>query len=121
MDRKAIFQKVKTHLLTQKRKSMDPADAFCSYRGTENRSCAIGCLIPDSIYDPDIERLTVIHAKVSKDFERFQVAFLCEGDNDVLWNRARILECMCFEGHGPPFCPKCGCPKDLPTNGETPK
>lgn len=51
------FKKVKKHLLTQKQKSQSP-HVFtdkCQYRGNNNTSCAIGCLIPDEIYSHDME------------------------------------------------------------------
>ncbi len=48
-----VFDKVATHLLTQKKKSI--GEDGCSYRGEDNTSCAVGCLIPDSKYTPEIE------------------------------------------------------------------
>lgn len=46
-----IFDKVATHLLTQKTKSVK--DGTCMYRGPDGCQCAAGCLIPDDIYDYD--------------------------------------------------------------------
>lgn len=34
-------------------------EALCAYRGDNGRKCAVGCLIPDSEYDPYIEGLGV--------------------------------------------------------------
>lgn len=48
------FQRVKTHLLTQMKKSITPG-GDCSYRDYNGLSCAIGCLIPDEIYNDKIE------------------------------------------------------------------
>lgn len=54
------FEKVKAHLLAQgkqaKHDGADGAPAWCCYRvpGTDLK-CAIGCLIPDDVYSPDIE------------------------------------------------------------------
>lgn len=51
------FQKVKNHLLTQNCSSVSIEDEHaCMYRGVNNTSCAIGCLIPDEIYSPKMER-----------------------------------------------------------------
>ena len=49
-----IFNKVATHLLTQKVKSFG-SDAGCLYRGPNGTSCAVGCLIKEEHYDPEIE------------------------------------------------------------------
>ena len=51
-----IYQKSRAHLLTQKKKS---ADFFCRYRTTDGLMCAVGCFIPDELYDPGIEGRTV--------------------------------------------------------------
>lgn len=64
-----IYTTVRTHLLTQMEKSkIDPAkveeineakkqsgfsyigEATCAYRGLGGKTCAIGCLIPDTLY-----------------------------------------------------------------------
>ena len=61
-----LFDKVATHLLTQKCRSMGtyPEGASiantnltsgCLYRGTDNTQCAFGCLIPDELYQPSME------------------------------------------------------------------
>ncbi len=46
-----IFDKVATHLLTQKKKSLMPEELSgfckCAYRGKDGLSCAVGCLITD--------------------------------------------------------------------------
>jgi hypothetical protein len=51
-----IFDKVALHLLSYAKqgfKSVD--DRGCLYRNGEGLSCAVGCLIPDDLYDPVIE------------------------------------------------------------------
>ena len=54
-----VFDFVVNHLLTQKEKSMcyhEPtSEISCAYRGENNLSCAIGCLISDSEYKENIE------------------------------------------------------------------
>jgi len=54
VNRQEVFDKVATHLLTQKRKSMGSSN-LCMYRGPNGLKCAIGCLIPDDLYNKSIE------------------------------------------------------------------
>ena len=62
-----IFNKVGKHLLTQLEQSRqtnpnDPAFAGrCLYRTHTGLKCAIGCLIPDDIYDIDMENNSAGH------------------------------------------------------------
>jgi len=68
-DLKAIFDKVSDHLLQQNRKSYLSG---CRYRTPDGRSCAIGCLIPDNIFEihgKEIEGLTVSKEPVKKVLE----------------------------------------------------
>ena len=53
MTKRAVFNKVAKHLLTQNCKST--GDSGCMYRGYQGTSCAIGCLIPDKLYDWSME------------------------------------------------------------------
>jgi hypothetical protein len=66
MTAQEIFDKVATHLLTQKVKShvkiptgcSTPGQENylrCSYRGENGTSCAVGCLISDDDYSPRME------------------------------------------------------------------
>ena len=52
-----IFDAVATHLLKQNRQAKDGLS--CCYRGIENTKCAVGCLIDDANYHPDMEGYTV--------------------------------------------------------------
>lgn len=49
-----IFDKVVTHLLTQNAKSVDNMND-CLYRNEQGLRCAVGCLIADEHYTPDLE------------------------------------------------------------------
>ena len=53
----AVFDKVVKHLLTQKRRS--EGKEGCAYRGKGGDMCAVGCLISDKAYDPEIEGFAV--------------------------------------------------------------
>lgn len=56
MNAQEIFDKVAAHLATQKVASFERFQG-CLYRGPKGTMCAVGCLIPDSAYSPDFERL----------------------------------------------------------------
>jgi len=60
MNKQEIFDKVATHLLTQMEKSGHIVTSSCLYRSPNGLKCAIGCLIPDELYDPEFEGKTVI-------------------------------------------------------------
>jgi hypothetical protein len=62
-----IFDRVKAHLLAQGRPAIG-RDGGCAYRGKDGRgdtSCALGCLIPDDVYDKSIEGVTMTPIDVS--------------------------------------------------------
>lgn len=51
MSRQAIYDKVRDHLLAQKKKSVTAKDkSLCAYRGVGGLKCAAGVLIPDECY-----------------------------------------------------------------------
>lgn len=54
----SVYDRVALHLLTQGEPSFD-ADRECAYRGVNNTSCAVGCLIKDEFYYPDLEGWSV--------------------------------------------------------------
>lgn len=57
MTRQEIFNRIWTHLNQQKRPAINK-EGGCVYRyktKTRTLSCAIGCLIPDELYDPEME------------------------------------------------------------------
>ena len=53
-----IFSFVINHLQTQGR-SFDEKTMECMYRGSNNTSCAVGCLILDGEYTKDMEGINV--------------------------------------------------------------
>lgn len=63
MTAQELFDKVATHLLTQNRASIDEKLDFCKYRLYRDNdpplSCAVGCLIPDNQYDPEMEGVLI--------------------------------------------------------------
>jgi len=53
MTQQDIFDIVAAHLWTQGKQSKEGKD--CLYRSSTGLSCAIGCLIPDAEYKPEME------------------------------------------------------------------
>lgn len=59
MNNQEAFDKVVAHLKTQKKRSTESlslkAGDKCLYRGPNGLKCAIGCLIPDELYDNNMD------------------------------------------------------------------
>jgi len=55
MNHQEVYNKVKTHLLTQNEKSKVHTSGMCRYRTGTELKCAVGILIPDELYDPIFE------------------------------------------------------------------
>lgn len=78
-----IFDKVATHLLTQNHKAQTlladtngDSSLACAYRSYDGRSCAVGCLIPDDMYDPAIEGTSIDYWPTKKHTEEFRLKFV---------------------------------------------
>ena len=60
-----IFDTVSKHLLTQNKRSegvhviLGLENHICAYRSVDGLKCAIGCLIPDEQYIPEMESLRI--------------------------------------------------------------
>ena len=59
-----IVDIVGAHLVKQGVMSVD-ARRNCVYRDAYGNECAIGCLIPDELYDPEMEDIAIDHDKMS--------------------------------------------------------
>ena len=58
MNTQEAFTTAARHLLTQKERSLLSGAWIyvrCAYRGDSGKKCAIGCLIPDTLYDFNME------------------------------------------------------------------
>lgn len=62
-----IFTRVASHLLAQNRRSF--LHGRCAYRGDNGDMCAVGCLITDEAYTPNLEGCTVGKASVIRALE----------------------------------------------------
>lgn len=91
-----VFTIAATHLIAQGVKSygklIDPEDpggppsGACMYRGPSGTSCAVGCLIPDDSYTPNME-----YMQARQLLERFPGTKKYLGDNyDLLRHLQRI-------------------------------
>ena len=70
MTKQEIFDKVLAHL-RQQRVASETASG-CAYRGEQGRTCAVGCLIPDAEYTPEMEG-TAIGAILENGTARFTI------------------------------------------------
>jgi hypothetical protein len=59
MNTQEAFTKAYIHLLSQGTKAHDPVEMQCAYRGQNGTMCAVGCLIPDDLYNKEMEGLQV--------------------------------------------------------------
>lgn len=55
MDRQAVFNQVRDHLLAQGVRSEDPKTGQCRYRGPDGLKCAIGAIVSDAHYDEQMD------------------------------------------------------------------
>ena len=64
MMKQEMYDVVCAHLAQQRCRSLRQGDEYCAYRGKNGRMCAVGCLIPDDLYDPSIEGEVVYHSGI---------------------------------------------------------
>ena len=66
--REEIFSYVEMHLRKQGHRSVEAQRwTHCRYRGEAGTSCAVGCLIADDEYDPDMEgKGPVVHGRANQ-------------------------------------------------------
>ena len=96
MNPQEIFDTISKHLLTQKKKALNSKN-YCLYRTDNDLKCAIGCLIPDDLYDPEIEGFSVADCfcstKPKGGLEKLQniLAKLNLDDNKILLERIQSI------------------------------
>lgn len=83
MNRQEIYNKVKNHLLTQNKKSCDE-NFHCVYRNPDGLKCALGCLISDEYYSPEIEHNNIDSPKVINALQMSGVKCTTSGDFNFL-------------------------------------
>jgi len=88
MTRQEMFDTAAKHLLTQRTRSVSEDGNYCNYRGQQGRMCAIGPMIPDEKYSPEMEGLVVGNGVV------WNAMGLDSDDPDNLKTLARALQCI---------------------------
>lgn len=82
MTNQQVYNKVKAHLLTQKTKSYSRSLGICVYKMVRStKKCAIGCLLPDDVYESSmegvgVENLLRLYPKVNELFIGVDVSLL---------------------------------------------
>lgn len=66
MNKQEVFNKVANHLLTQNKKSWSDEIFDCAYKNNEGLKCAIGCLISDENYYPELESCCIDSEELHK-------------------------------------------------------
>lgn len=64
MTNQQTFDAVARHLLTQKAPALrttEGGEVICAYRGDDGKKCAVGCLIPDDMYDAELMEGVGVH------------------------------------------------------------
>ena len=87
MDKQEIFNYVIPALIAQGGQSVDGTGA-CAYRGASGRKCAIGMLIKDEFYEPELEGTSVAHYGVILALRRSSVNIF--DNEEFLHNLQRI-------------------------------
>lgn len=103
MNHQEIYDRVKTHLLTQNRKSKDSRMQICAYRGDNGVSCALGCLIPDDVYSPAMEGrgipIVTETLRVNDDYAVLHDALMASGLGPETWDLLRELQMIHDSDH----------------------
>jgi len=63
---KDIYERVSEHLLTQRAVSEDD-NGSCRLRSPEGRKCAIGSLVRDDVYEPELEGVGISYYRHARD------------------------------------------------------
>ncbi|WP_250511934.1 hypothetical protein [Caballeronia sp. INDeC2] len=63
---KEIYERVSEHLLTQRAVSEDD-NGSCRLRSPEGRKCAIGSLVRDDLYEPELEGVGISYYRHAQD------------------------------------------------------
>lgn len=64
LNQQKLFNKVRKHLMAMEKQSV--SEYSCAYRGENGAKCAIGILIKDKYYNPEIEGKTVANPFVKQ-------------------------------------------------------
>lgn len=76
---KDIYERVKAHLLAQRAVSEDE-NGSCRLRSSDGRKCAIGSLVADDVYRPEIEGIGISYYQHAKDGTLLRALYASEVD-----------------------------------------
>ena len=83
MKRQDIFDTVVRHLRAQKQRALEKHGMdMCAYRAPDGLKCAIGCLIPDELYDPLFEGKSAFWLLTNNAPEARAVRVFCGASTD---------------------------------------
>jgi hypothetical protein len=71
---KDIYDRVSSHLLTQRAVSEDD-NGSCRLRSPEGRKCAIGSLVRDDLYEPELEGVGISYYRHAQDGKLLQALY----------------------------------------------
>lgn len=71
---KDIYERVSTHLLTQRAVSEDD-NGSCRLRSPEGHKCAIGSLVRDDLYGPELEGVGISYYRHAHDGKLLRVLY----------------------------------------------
>lgn len=95
MTKQEIYDTVCAHLAQQKRRAFE--NGSCRYRTSDGLKCAIGCLIPDDLYDPRMDSVAGNYAsRLLSEFPRIGELFA--------GIRPNFLDCL-QQAHDTQFIP----------------
>lgn len=91
MTTREILERVRNHLLTQNKKSVEHNDPLeCRYRTKDGLSCAVGCLIKNEFYSPSLEGKGIGNFAVVLTVECSLETKLTEEQLNILWKLQRL-------------------------------
>jgi hypothetical protein len=89
LSKQQVFDKVALHLLKQNKRSEESANGACLYRGPNGTMCAVGCLIPDELYDSTAEE-TAAHYVITGD-DRLKALFEPDVIRDFFLDKLQMI------------------------------
>ncbi|AND75093.1 hypothetical protein pf16_170 [Pseudomonas phage pf16] len=94
-----VSERIRDHLIKQKFRSAKPYNdgsagtkTFCAYRGENGTMCAVGCLIADEHYTPEMERKSAGSEMVAMGVAKsLGIDLNLEGANDSEYRRIKAF------------------------------
>jgi hypothetical protein len=84
MNNQQAFDTMVQHLRKQGQRSRERDSTTCAYRGADGLKCAVGALIPDEIYNEEIEGKSITRLLISERNTFPELSKLFEGVDEQL-------------------------------------